>query len=418
MKCKNCKKNSLKKIVKIGKQPLSGFFHSRKEKKLPKYSLDLYKCSKCDLVQLSNSIDTQKMYGNHYGYKTSVSKMMVSHLREKVKRLKKYRVFKKGNNLLDIGSNDASFLKLLNKNCNLYGIDPSANKFKKEYKGMKLITNFFSKKNIIKNIKNKNIKFDLISSFAMFYDVEDPNSFCKDIEMLLNDKGIWICEISYLPLMLKNLTFDQICHEHVMYYTFSVFEKILHNNNLKVIDIKLNEINGGSIEVIISKDKNNISINKNFIKKIKSDEKKIDYKAFYNFSERIKNIKHDLVSFIRKNKPIFGYGASTKGNIVLNYCNINSVEMPYICDANKQKLGKFTPGTNIKITSKEKARFLNPKYMLVLIWSFRSEIIKQELDYLKKGGNLVFHLPKFHIINKKNYKNFINKDFKNFSYKY
>jgi len=177
MKCKNCKKNSLKRIVKIGKQPLSGFFYLRKETNLPKYSLDLYKCSHCSLVQLNNLSDTKKMYGSHYGYKTSVSKMMVSHLREKIKRLKKYKIIKKGNNLLDIGSNDASFLKLLGKNCNLYGIDPSAKKFKKEYKGMKLITDFFSKKNILKNIKDRNIKFDLISSFAMFYDVEDPNSF-------------------------------------------------------------------------------------------------------------------------------------------------------------------------------------------------------------------------------------------------
>ena len=418
MKCKNCKKNSLKRIVKIGKQPLSGFFYLRKETNLPKYSLDLYKCSHCSLVQLNNLSDTRKMYGSHYGYKTSVSKMMVSHLREKIKRLKKYKIIKKGNNLLDIGSNDASFLKLLGKNCNLYGIDPSAKKFKKEYKGMKLITDFFSKKNILKNIKNENIKFDLISSFAMFYDVEDPNSFCQDVEMLLSDNGIWVCEFSYLPLMLKNLTFDQICHEHVMYYTFGVFERILLNNNLKVTNIKLNEINGGSIEVIITKNKDKRKINTNLIKKIKYDEKKINKKAFNNFSERIKKVKNDLVSFVNKNQPIIGYGASTKGNIVLNYCNINSGQMPYICDANKQKSGKFTPGTNIKITSKEKMRVLNPKYTLVLIWSFRSEIIKQELNYIKKGGNLVFHLPKFHIINKKNYKNFVNKDFKNFSYKY
>jgi NDP-4-keto-2,6-dideoxyhexose 3-C-methyltransferase len=418
MKCKNCKKNSLKRIVKIGKQPLSGFFYLRKETNLPKYSLDLYKCSHCSLVQLNNLSDTKKMYGSHYGYKTSVSKMMVSHLREKVKRLKKYEIIKKGNNLLDIGSNDASFLKLLGKNCNLYGIDPSAKKFKKEYKGMKLITDFFSKKNILKNIKNENIKFDLISSFAMFYDVEDPNSFCQDVEMLLSDNGIWVCEFSYLPLMLKNLTFDQICHEHVMYYTFGVFEKILLSNNLKVTNIKLNEINGGSIEVIITKNKDKRKINTNLIKKIKDDEKKINEKAFNNFSERIKRVRNDLVSFVNKNQPIVGYGASTKGNIVLNYCNINSVQMPYICDANKQKSGKFTPGTNIKITSKEKMRVLNPKYTLVLIWSFRSEIIKQELSYIKKGGNLIFHLPKFHIINKKNYRNFINKDFRNFSYKY
>ena len=418
MKCKNCKQSSLKKIIEIGKQPLSGFFYSTKKNNLEKYSLDLYKCSNCKLVQLNNPANTKKMYGAHYGYKTSVSKMMISHLREKVNRLKKHKLIKVGNNILDIGSNDASFLKLFNKNYNLYGIDPSAEKFKKEYKGIKLITDFFSKKNVLKHVKSKNIKFDLISSFAMFYDVEDPNSFCQDIEGLLNDDGIWVCEFSYLPLMLKNLTFDQICHEHIMYYTFTVFERILLNNNLKVLNIKFNEINGGSIEVIVAKSKSKIKSNINLINKIKKDEKKITIRAFNNFSERIKKVRNDLVNFLSKNNPIAGYGASTKGNIVLNYCNIDSSQMSFICDANKQKDGKYTPGTNIKIISKEKMRVLEPKYLLVLIWSFRSEIIKQELNYIKNGGNLIFHLPKFHIINKKNYKNFINKDFKNLSYKY
>ena len=418
MKCKNCEKSSLKKILKIGKQPLSGFFYSTKKHNLAKYSLDLYKCSNCKLVQLNNPANTKKMYGAHYGYKTSVSKMMISHLLEKVKRLKKNKLIRAENNILDVGSNDASFLKLFGKNYNLYGIDPSAKKFKEEYKGMKLITDFFSKKNILKYTRNNHIKFDLISSFAMFYDVEDPNSFCQDIEMLLNDNGIWVCEFSYLPLMLKNLTFDQICHEHVMYYTLGVFEKILLNNNLKVIDIKLNEINGGSIEVIVAKSKSKIKSNINLINKIKNDERKISKRAFNNFSERIKKVRNDLVNFLNKNYPIAGYGASTKGNIVLNYCNIASSQISFICDANKQKDGKYTPGTNIKIISKEKMRILEPKYMLVLIWSFRSEIIKQELNYIKNGGNLIFHLPKFHIINKNNYKNFINKDFRNFSYKY
>lgn len=418
MKCKNCKKNSLEKILKIGKQPLSGFFYSTKKTNLKKYSLDLFKCSECNLVQLNNLANIKKMYGSHYGYKTSVSKMMLSHLKEKIKRFKKNKFIKKNYNILDIGSNDGSFLKLLGNKYNLYGIDPSAKKFKKEYKGMKLITDFFSKKNVIKNIKNQNIKFNLISSFAIFYDVEDPNSFCKDIEILLEDNGVWVCEFSYLPLMLKNLTFDQICHEHIMYYTYSVFEEILIKNNLKVIDIKINEINGGSIEVIIAKHKSKRRSNIRLIKKLKLDEKKITESSYKNFSKRIRKVGTDLKLFVNKNYPIVGYGASTKGNIVLNYANLDSNKIKYICDANSKKYGKYTPGTNIEIISKEKMRILNPKYILVLIWSFRSEIIKQELDYIKNGGNLILHLPKLHIINKQNYKKFINKDFKEFSYKY
>ena len=418
MKCKNCKNNYLKKVVKLGKQPLSGFFYSKKKTTLKKYSLDLYKCQKCGLVQLNNLANIKKMYGVHYGYQTSVSKMMMLHLKEKVNRFKSRKFIKKGSNILDIGSNDASFLNLLGKNYNLYGIDPSAKKFKNNYSGIELVTNFFSKKNLLNKIKNKNIKFNLISSFAIFYDVDDPNSFCRDVENLLKDNGVWVCEFSYLPLMLKNLTFDQICHEHIMYYNLSVFEKICKNNKLKILDVKINEINGGSIEVIVAKKTNKIISNLKSINKLKIDEKKINKKSFNNFSKRIKKIKEDLTKYIKSNPSILGYGASTKGNIVLNYCNLNSQKINYISDANPKKFGKYTPGSNIKIISKDKMRKLNPENILVFIWSFRSEIIKQELNYIKKGGRLVFHLPKLHIINKYNYKSFLKKDFKELSYKY
>ncbi len=418
MKCKNCKKDSLEKIVKIGKQPLSGFFYKSKKKNLKKYSLDLFKCSMCSLVQLNNTANTKKMYGEHYGYKTSISNMMIHHFKSKIKIFEKSKILKKGDKILDIGSNDGTFLKLLGKEYSLYGIDPSAKKFKKNYKGMTLITDFFSRKKIIKISKNKKIKFSLISSFAIFYDVKDPNSFCKDINNLLDDNGVWVCEFSYLPLMLKNLTFDQICHEHIMYYTFTVFEKILNNNDLKATDVTVNEINGGSLEVVIAKKNSIRPVNLKAIKKLKEDEKKIKDSSFRNFSKRIKKIKFDLTRFVDNNRPVAGYGASTKGNIVLNYTNLDEKKISYICDANHKKFGKFTPGSNIKIISKKKMRSLSPKNIIVLIWSFRSEVIKEEKNFIKNGGNLIFHLPKFHIINKKNYKKFINKDFKELSYKY
>jgi hypothetical protein len=417
MICINCNKKKLLKIVKIGKQPLSGFFYPKKKYNLKQYSLDLYKCLGCSLVQLDNKVKINKMYGKHYGYETSVSKLMISHFKKKIKRLKKLNIIKPKDNVLDIGSNDASFLKLIGKKYNLWGIDPSAKKFKKNYKGIKLINNFFSKKNIIEHNRNKEIKFKLISSFAIFYDVDNPREFCNDIESILNENGIWVCEFSYLPLMLKNLTFDQICHEHLAYYTLSSFENIINGSGLKIIDCKLNEINGGSVEVIISKKKNKIKKN-NYINKLKKDEKKININSYKNFENRINASKSNLKAFVNKNSSIAGYGASTKGNIVLNYNQLSSKHIEYICDANKKKYGKYTPGSNIKIISKERMRKLNPKYLLVLIWSFRTEIINQEIKYLKSGGNLVFHLPKFHIINKCNYRKFINKSFKELSYKY
>ena len=418
MKCKNCNKRNLIKIVKIGKQPLSGFFYKKKKKNLKKFSLDLFKCSDCDLVQLNNKVKISKMYGAHYGYQTSISKLMIDHLKEKAQRLKKSKIIQKQNKILDIGSNDASFLRLIGNNFDLYGIDPSAKKFKKYYKGIKLIPNFFSKKNVIKSIKNPDIKFDLISSFAIFYDVENPNSFCEDIHSLLNDDGIWICEFSYLPLMLKNLTFDQICHEHLMYYSLSVFDKILKKNNLRIIDVKLNEINGGSIEVIISKNTSKRASRLKLINQLKNDEKKINKNSYKNFSIRVSKVKNDLNFFVRKNKSIIGYGASTKGNVILNLSKLDEKRIKYICDENKKKHGKFTPGSNIKIISKDEMRKMKPKYLLVLIWSFRPEIIKQELNFLKRGGSLIFYLPKFHIVNKFNYKKYLKSDFKPLSFSY
>ena len=218
--------------------------------------------------------------------------------------------------------------------------------------------------------------------------------------------------------MLKNLTFDQICHEHVTYYSLTVFEKILNKNGLKLIDVRLNEINGGSIEIICGHKKSQKKVNHKIINQLKEDELKIKNSAFNNFSKRIYKIKQDLNKFLNSKKNVLGYGASTKGNVVLNFCKIGSNKIKFISDANNKKFGKFTPGSNIQIISKEKMREISPKYLLILIWPFRKEVIKQELNYIKSGGSLVFHLPKLHIINKKNYRSYLNKDFGDMSYKY
>ena len=260
----------------------------------------------------------------------------------------------------------------------------------------------------------------MITSFAIFYDVEKPNSFCKDIESLLSDKGIWILEFSYLPLMLKNLTYDQICHEHVTYYSLTVFKRIAEQNALKILKIKFNEINGGSIEVICAKKESNFKIDKKLILRTLEDEKKINKNSYLRFNKRILKIKNDLNLFFKKNKnkKIIGYGASTKGNIVLNQCEVSNKNLPFICDANKFKHNKYTPGTNIKIISKEKMRKLQPDFLLVLIWPFRKEVINQEIEYIKKGGCLIFLLPRFHVVNKKNYTKFYKQSFKSLSYNY
>ena len=184
--------------------------------------------------------------------------------------------------------------------------------------------------------------------------------------------------------------------------------------------ISLNEINGGSIEIICTRKDNKCKINYQKIYSLLKDEKKIDNSSFLNFNNRIQNVKLKLNNFFKKNKDrkIIGYGASTKGNIVLNHCNIDDSKLNFICDANKIKIGLYTPGTNIKIISKKKMRKLSPEFLLVLIWPFRKEIIKQEIEFIKNGGKLVFYLPKFHIVDKENFKVYLKSNFKKLSYKY
>lgn len=424
MKCRNCKNKKFKKIIKIGLQPISSRAYN-KIKKLNTYPLDLYICEKCKLIQLSKVAPANEMYGSSYGYWTSLSPLMIKHMQKKVEKLKKIKKLKNKSRILDIGSSDPTFLFLLkkiSKNLELFAIDPSSEKFRDNFdkKKINLIVDYFSKKRIEDYLKLKKIpskKFSLITSFAMFYDIDDPNSFCKDIKEMLDKDGNWIVEFSYFPLLLKNLTYDQINHEHITYYTLTTFNQIIKKNGLKIIDVNFNEINGGSAEVIVARSVSKEKPNYKKIKKIFEAERLINDDSYKRFNLRLENVKKTINHFFEQpNKKIIGYGASTKGNIILNHCKIDSRKLKFICDGNPQKRGMFTPGSNIKIISKEEMRKQNPDYLFVLIWSFRSEVIKQEKKFLLRGGKLIFPLPIFHIIDKENCKSYLNQNLNSFSY--
>ena len=422
-KCRYCKSKSYTNIINLGNQPLSGIFPKINEKDPIRSPLKLIRCKKCDLIQLFDTADINKMYGNSYGYNSSLSKLMVTHLKDRFDELIQFKKLKKSNDILDIGSNDSTFLGFY-KNTNFkLGIDPSGSRFIKKYNKNKsnLIENFFSYKNINKEYKDK--KFDYITSYAMFYDIEDPIKFCKDIFKLLKNDGVWNLELSYLPLLIQNMTYDQICHEHVTYYDLTMLKKILEKAKLKVNKVSFNEINGGSFNIICSKKTSKTKTDIQNINKILNDEKiYYENKNLESFSLRISNnattLKEFLKNIIDSNKKIIGYGASTKGNIILNYSKINKKLINKICDANPFKFGRKTPGTNIKIINKEEMRKSKPDYLLILIWSFRKEVILQELNYIKKGGKLIVPLPVVHIIDKNNYKSFIKRNLSDFTFKF
>ena len=399
-KCRSCKSKSLTKLYSLGNHSLTGIFPPKKNSKITKGKLSIVICNKCKLIQLDRNFDADEMYGDNYGYMSSLNQSMISHLNLKALNLMNKYKLKKNSHILDIGSNDGTFLSFFNKNFYLYGCDPTIKKFQKYYrKDIKIISKFFSSKLF------KSEKFDLITAISMFYDLPDPLQFAKEIFSILKKNGIWHIELSYMPIMIKNGSYDTICHEHLEYYSLRSLIFLLKKAKLKIVNLSFNQINGGSIALDIVKKDSNYKECKDLINWVLKSESLNQYneiKKHKIFFEECKNhkklLKNLLITLKKQNKKIIGYGASTKGNVLLQFCNIGPKIIQYIADVNKYKFNRFTPGTKIKIISEEKAKKLKPDYMLVLPWHFKDHIIKREQKFLKNGGKLIFPLPEIEIV--------------------
>jgi len=428
-KCRICGNKKLTKILSLGKQTLTSVFVNKNEKKPNVSPLDLIYCDGpynkvCNLVQLKHTADIGEMYGTTYGYLSSISPTMISHLQDVKKLTNKHVKLKKNDRILDIGCNDGTLLNLFakdKKEIKLTGIDPSSSKFRKLFnKRIQVIEKFFNKGNILKHVGN--VKFKAITSIAMFYDIDNPSSFVKDISDLLDDNGIWIVEVAYLSTMMKNLAYDQIMHEHLTYLGFKQMHWLIKENNLKIIDFSTNLINGGSIIITVAKNKSKLKSNKSKINNFLTREKKyINSNSLKLFKKRVESHKKKVVSVLnslkKQSKKVIGYGASTKGNVIINYCKITKKLIPKICDENKMKDGQITPGSRIPIITKQAMRKYNPDFLYVFIWPFRKEVLITEKDFIQKGGTMIFNLPKVHFINKKNYNFYLNSSLEDLSFK-
>ena len=398
-KCRSCKNSKIKKTFSLGKQAFTGIFPKYKNETIPSGELSLVYCDSCKLLQLENSFDKKKLYGDNYGYMSSLNSSMTSHLSRKANLLKKYNLIN-GNLIIDIGSNDGTFLSFFPKKFNLIGIDPTIKKFKENYrKDIIKVDNFFSKNALTPYTKKK---AKLITSIAMFYDLEDPIKFAEDVYELLDKDGIWHLELSYMPLMIKNLSYDTICHEHLEYYSLNSIKYIFDKVGFSIIDIQLNDINGGSFALTLSKNKNS---NNKVVEWLLNQESKDNInnistfkKFFLKISKQKKDLKNLLENLIDMKKKVYGYGASTKGNVILQFSNINSKLLPLIGEVNPFKFNRYTPGTKIKIVSEEIIKKNKPDYLVVLPWHFKDFIIKKEKKYLETGGKLIFPLPQIEIV--------------------
>ena len=402
-KCRNCHCRKLSKLFSLGKLSFTGKFPKNIKTNIKKTELTLVICEKCSLVQLNNNYNLKYLYGPDYGYRTGINKTMTNHMKNIRDNLLSKIKLKKNDCILDIASNDGTLLNSFNKKLYKVGIDPLVNKYKRFYKNIDCkISDFFSADKIIKKIPDK--KFKIITALSVFYDIDDPNLFFKDINKILDDDGIFLIEHADLMSIINQKMFDTICQEHLTYYSNQIIINIAKKNDMRVFDLRTNNINGGSTQYFICKRKSIHKTKKKNINKLIKKEIKMNLKrkkTFLNFFDEINKSKSNTINYLDKiiseNKTIHGYGASTKGNVLLQYFGITKKYIKYIADRNPKKNNHFTPGTKMRIISENKSRSMLPNFYFVLPWHFKKEILNRERKLIKKGSKFIFPLPTFKV---------------------
>jgi hypothetical protein len=402
-KCRICSSTHLISILNLGEQYLTGTFPRNRDENPSRGPLELVWCPESGLVQLKHSFDSSEMYGDNYGYRSGLNGSMVRHLNLKVNSLERMYRPAPGDIVLDIGSNDATTLKAYRTSgLTRVGIDPTGAKFRNYYTdGVELIPQFFSAAGF--RAKHSG-RAKIVTSIAMFYDLEDPSAFVGQIAEILAPDGIWHFEQSYMPSMLRMNSYDTVCHEHIEYYSLAPVVRLLNDNGLRMLDVQMNGINGGSFAVTACHRESSLKSNEAMIAWLLEQEALLGLhtpRPYRRFEERVFEHRENLTSLIKAlnadGKKILGYGASTKGNVLLQFCGLTANEIPYIAEINPDKFGCFTPGSQIPIISETEAKAMKPDYLLVLPWHFKDSIIAREQDFLARGGQMIFPLPEIEI---------------------
>ena len=409
--CRVCGSSALTPVINLGEQHLQGSFvkPGKEEPPLRKIALSLLRCDPtkdekaCGLLQMEHTVPPEVLY-SAYWYRSGTNQTMRNHLQEITEEAASL-IDKSNARVLDIGCNDGTLLKCYPQDFIKFGVDPSD--VAQEITGdITAIQDIFPSEELTKVLQGE--KFDIITSIAMFYDLEDPVSFCKEIKKSLAPDGLWVFEMSYMPSMLKMNSYDTICHEHLEYYSFAVLEYILKQADLKIVDAVLNDINGGSIRCYATH-LNNFAFKKQEavtrIKLLRQTEFDMELdtdKPYKNFQDRINVHKEQLVSLLKmlkkEGKSIHIYGASTKGNTILQWCGIDNRIIDVAAERNPDKYGAYTLGSDIPIVSEADSRAMKPDYYLVLPWHFKEEFLKREQETLNSGVGLIFPLPNLEII--------------------
>ena len=411
--CRVCGSSALTKVIDLGEQYLQGSF-VKPGKELPpmrRIPCVLLRCDPtrdekaCGLLQMAHSVPPKILY-SAYWYRSGTNQTMRDHLKG-IADEAAGMIEKKDARVLDIGCNDGTLLNSYPRDFGKFGIDPSD--VAQEIKGdIKVVQDTFPSEQLDQAARHA--KFDIITSIAMFYDLEDPVSFVKSIKQSLAPDGVWIFEMSYMPTMLKMNSYDTICHEHLEYYSLAVIEEILERAGMKVVRVGMNDINGGSIRCYATHAENFRFSRKDYahtLEALRQEEFDLELdtdKPYRNFQERINVHREELTMLLKKlrteGKKIHIYGASTKGNTILQWCGIDRFIIDCAADRNPDKNGARTLGTDIPIISEEKSRAMKPDYYLVLPWHFKKEFLERERETIDRGVGMIFPLPTIEVIRK------------------
>ena len=407
--CRSCN-GAVRKVYDLGEFYSCGVFPSKDELALDKSSLELVICENCALVQLSKDFELNSLYTSSYGYRSSLNESMVAHLNEIATESLRY--FKGSDQIkhLDIGSNDATLINLLKSNfsqsqknglinVSSLGIDPSGVGFKEFYTDSELIVAPFNL-DLAKDLKET---FDLITSIAMLYDLPDPTDFFTAVKLVLAKNGVWISEQSYFFSMVENNAFDTICHEHIEYYSVTDIYNLCKKVDLELFNVEFDSTNGGSFRVYIQHKGGDAPVSESLKAILRSEMLRDKEKELMLMFERVNSVKTDIINFLQKcsidGRVVHGYGASTKGNTLLQYFKITKNLLPQIAEKNDKKFGKVTPGTGIPIISEVASKQQKPYAYLVLPWHFKKSILLREQEFIEKTGTkFVFPLPNFEIV--------------------
>lgn len=404
-KCRICGNTQLETVLDLGEQMLTGVFPKEKNARVTTGPLRLVKCTGddqvCGLLQMEHSYDLAEMYGENYGYRSGLNASMVRHLHDKVDRILSLVTLRDGDLVVDIGSNDSTTLRAYPaEGPVLVGIDPTGPKFQSYYPPhVHLIPEFFSSALLKARFPEKKAK--VVTSFSMFYDLEDPLAFMREIHEVLADDGIWVFEQSYMPTMLETNSYDTVCHEHLEFYALRQIKWMADRVGFKILDVEFNDVNGGSFSITVSKAAGN-SDTLPLVQNLLDEEFKKELhtlKPYLAFAERVLETRRDLLAFIdaanAAGKTVAALGASTKGNVLLQYCGLTTAQVQSVGEVNPEKFGCYTPGTWLPIIPEQDLLSGKPDFVIVLPWHFRQFFIHNKK---LAGVNLVFPLPKVEVV--------------------